>query len=262
MTRRNLFSLEEKVALITGGGRGIGRFIATGLAEAGADLILASRNLETLERAADELEAEFGVRVLPLVCDVGDPGAINEMLAAARRSFPRIDVLVNNAGIAHPAPTLDYPLDQWEETFQVNVRGLWLLSQGWANLMKDQRGGSLINVASIVGFKGTREEGHPFVAYSASKATVINLTQNLAVKLAPHGIRVNAIAPGYFRTDMMAFLENPALDAVKQIVLSGIPLGRAGEEDDVRGVAVFLASDASAYVTGHVLVVDGGMLTG
>ncbi len=261
MTRRNLFSLEGKVALVTGGGRGIGRFIATGLAEAGADLVIASRNLETLEAAAAELEGEFGVRVVPLVCDVGDPEAIGEMLAAAQRSFPRIDVLVNNAGVAYPAPTLDYPLEQWEETFHVNVRGVWVLSQSWANLMKDQGGGSLINVASIVGFKGTREEGHPFVAYSASKATVINLTQNLAVKLAPRGIRVNAIAPGYFRTDMMAFLENPALAAIKQMVIGTIPLGRAGEEDDVRGVAVFLASDASAYVTGHVLVVDGGMLT-
>ena len=257
MARRDLFSLEGKVALVTGGGRGIGRFISEGLAGAGSDLIITSRQRDILEQAAAEMQGEFGVRVEPLACDLGNPAEIAKMFQAATSAFPRIDVLVNNAGIAEWGATLDYAQEAWDRTFDVNVRGVFLLTRHWANWIKEQGGGVVINVSSIMGFRGSGEE-HPLIAYNPSKAAVISLTQTLAVKLAPHGIRVNGIAPGYFSTDMMAFLDDPNLAAIKQGVVDRIPAKRPGEVDDMRGVAVFLASDASAFVNGHTLVVDGG----
>ncbi len=255
---KDLFSLTGKVALITGGGRGIGRYIATGLANAGADLILTSRKTETLKTAAAELTEEFGVRVLPIACDMGDVNQIADMFGEARTAFDSIDILVNNSGAFHSAPTLEYPLEGWDLIFNVNLRGPFVLVQHWANHMKTRGGGQLINISSIVGFRGTTEASHPAVAYSASKAAMINLTQNLAVKLAAHNIRVNGIAPGYFRTDMTSFFEAPQYEAMLKAYQLTIPLGRGGGEDDIAGVAVFLASDASAFMTGHTLVVDGG----
>lgn len=259
---KDLFSLAGKVALITGGGRGIGRYIATGLANAGADLILTSRTIETLKTAAEELTEEFGVRVLPIACDMEDVNQIADMFGEAKTAFDSIDILVNNAGTAHAAPTLDYPLEGWDLTFNVNLRSPFALAQHWANHMKTRGGGQLINISSIVGFGGTPEVSHPVVAYNTSKAAMINLTQNLAVKLAAHNIRVNGIAPGYFRTDMTSFFDAPENEAMLKGFLQTIPLGRGGGEDDVAGVAVFLASDASAFMTGHTLVLDGGQTAG
>jgi gluconate 5-dehydrogenase len=165
---------------------------------------------------------------------------------------------VNNAGRVWSADTLDYPLDGWDRVFALNVRGLWHLSQRVARHMRDQGGGTIVHVSSINAFRGAREEDQNVIAYNASKGAVESLTKDMAVKLAPHGIRVNAIAPGSFLTDMMSALsEDPKL-------LEGynrtIPLGRSGGEDDMKGAAVFLASDASAFITGHTLVVDGGSL--
>lgn len=260
MKAQELFDLGGKVALVTGGGRGIGRFIATGLAEAGADIVIASRKMEKLEAAAREIAGETGAKVLPVACDMAKQADIDALVEAALDEHGRIDVLVNNAGITWGAPTLEYPLEQWDRLFDVNVRGVWILTQRVASLMKERGGGSIINVSSVMGFRGSEEMTHPAVAYNSTKAAINVLTMNLAVKLAPHGIRVNAIAPGFFRTDMMAFIEKPRFADARRRLLDSIPLGRVGEMDDIKGLAVFLASNASAYMTGHVLVNDGGLL--
>ena len=255
-----LFSLKGKTALITGGGRGIGKFIATGLAEAGADLIVTSRKMKNLEATAEEISATYGVQVLPVACDVARAEDIENMVKTATEKFPRIDILVNNAGATWGAPTLEFPLDRWDHLFNVNVRGVWILTQKIANLMKNQGGGNIINISSIMAFRGSEELAHPAVPYNSTKAAINLLTMNLAVKLAPYNIRVNAIAPGFFRTDMMTYIEKPEFKKAYDLILSQIPMRRVGDLDDMRGVAVFLASDASAYMTGHVLVNDGGYL--
>ncbi len=256
----SLFRLDGKVALITGGGRGIGKFIATGFAEAGASLVITSRKMKNLESAARELEKEFGVAVFPVACDVSREEDIDNLLKVVQAKFPRIDILVNNAEATWGAPTLEFPLDRWDHLFTVNVRSVWILTQKIANIMKKQGGGNIINISSIMGFRGSDEMMHPAVPYNSTKAAVNALTMNLAVKLAPHNIRVNAIAPGYFRTDMMAYIEKPEFKKACDETMKTIPMRRVGDIDDMKGVAVFLASDASAYMTGHVLVNDGGYL--
>ncbi|MBU2026324.1 MAG: glucose 1-dehydrogenase [Proteobacteria bacterium] len=256
----DLFKLNGKVALVTGGGRGIGEFIATGLAEAGADLILTSRKMKNLEATAQALSQGFGVKVLPIACDMAKEEEIEAMLKTALEKFPRIDILVNNAGITWGAPTLDFPLEKWDQLFNVNVRGVWILTQKVANLMKNQGGGNIINISSVMGFRGSEELLHPAVPYNSTKAAINLLTMNLAVKLAPYKIRVNAIAPGSFMTDMQRFIEKPEFKAAYDMLKGAIPMGRIGGIDDMKGVAVFLASDASAYMTGHVVVNDGGLL--
>ncbi len=256
----DLFKLSGKVALVTGGGRGIGRFIAEGLAEAGADLILTSRKMKNLEVAAQSISREFGVKVLPIACDMAKAEEIEAMLQTAIAQFPRIDILVNNAGATWGAPTLDFPLEKWDQLFNVNVRGVWILTQKVARLMKEQGGGNIINLSSVMAFRGSEELLHPAVPYNSTKAAINLLTMNLAVKLAPWKIRVNAIAPGFFRTDMMAYIEKPEFKPAYEMLLGTIPLGRIGDADDMKGLAVFLASDASAYMTGHVVVNDGGLI--
>ena len=259
MKLHDMFRLDGKVALITGGGRGIGKFIATGFAEAGADLIIASRQMENLEATAREMEEEFAVKVFPVRCDMSREEEIEDMVNVVAERFPRIDILVNNAGITWGAPTLKYPLEKWDYLFNLNVRGVWILTQKIANIMKEQGGGNIINISSIMGFRGW-EETYPAVAYNSTKAAINVLTMNLAVKLAPYNIRVNAIAPGFFRTDIMAFIETPEFKDAYDDMINSIPLRRPGDIDDIKGVAVFLASDASAYMTGHILVDDGGYL--
>lgn len=260
MRLEEMFSLKGKVALVTGGGRGIGKFIATGLAEAGADIILTSRKIKNLETTAAELVESFGIRTTAIACDMGKEDSVDAMLAEAFKQFGRIDILVNNAGATWGAPTLDFPLEKWDLLFNVNVRGVWVLTQKVARHMKEQGGGNIINVSSVMAFRGSTEEGHPAVPYNSTKAAVNLLTMNLAVKLAPYNIRVNAIAPGFFHTDMMAYVDKPEFKEIKQAIFREIPLRKFGEVDDMKGVAVFLASAASQFMTGHVLVVDGGQI--
>jgi NAD(P)-dependent dehydrogenase (short-subunit alcohol dehydrogenase family) len=259
MKLNDLFKLTGKTALVTGGGRGIGKFIAMGLAEAGADLILTSRKMKNLEAAAREIEKECDVKVLPVECDIAKEASIDNLLAAVSAKFPKIDILVNNAGVTWGAPTLEFPLEKWDYVFNTNVRGLWILTQKVARMMKAQGGGNIINISSILGFRGSLES-HPAVPYNSTKAAVNLLTMNLAVKLAPYNIRVNAIAPGLFRTDINLYLEKPENKELLATKLDWIPLRRMADVDDMKGVAVFLASDASAFVTGQILIVDGGYL--
>jgi NAD(P)-dependent dehydrogenase (short-subunit alcohol dehydrogenase family) len=260
MKLHDLFRLNGKVALVTGGGRGIGKFIATGLAEAGADLALASRKLKNLESAAAELAGSYGVKAFPFVCDMAKEEQIDQLVRQVMERFGRIDILVNNAGATWGASTLEFPLEKWDQLFNVNVRGVWILTQKVANIMKNQGGGNIINISSVMGFRGSEELLHPAVPYNSTKAAINLLTMNLAVKLAPHKIRVNGIAPGFFLTDMMGYIEKPEFKGARDMLVGAIPLGRIGGIDDMKGLAVFLASEASAYMTGHVLVNDGGLI--
>jgi len=252
-----LFDLRGKTALVTGGGRGIGRHVALGLAEAGADVIVASRKRANLDETVRAIEP-LGRRAWAFEADLAQPEAIDALVAFAGETVERLDVLVANAGFAWGQPVLEHGLDGWDKVHDLNVRGTFYLCQQVARRMRDAGGGNLILVSSISGLRGARDEEQPSVAYSTSKGALITLTKELAVKLAPFGIRVNGIAPGPFVTDMMDhMLDHPERWAEFR---KRIPLDRAGEEDDIKGVAVFLASDASAFVAGHTLVVDGGIM--
>jgi NAD(P)-dependent dehydrogenase (short-subunit alcohol dehydrogenase family) len=254
---QRLFDLSGRTALVTGGGRGIGRHIALGLAEAGADVVVASRKLANCEETVRRVES-LGRRGWAFPVDLADERQIDALADRTLEAVGRLHVLVNNAGVIWGAPTLDYPMEGWDRVFDVNVRGLWQLSQRVARHMRDAGGGCIVHVSSISGFRGSLEEKEPAIAYNAAKGAVNTLTKDMAVKLAPHGIRVNSIAPGAFDTDMMGYVRGD--DERLRRFLEQIPLGRAGGEDDVKGVVVFLASDAAAYVTGHNLAVDGGWL--
>jgi len=259
MNVNEMFSLKGKVAIVTGGGRGIGEFIAAGLAEAGANIVIASRKVENCEEVGKKLADANGIKYLAVKCDLGVKEEIDDLVDAAMKEFGRIDVLVNNAGVTWGAPTLEFPLDGWDKIFNVNVRGVWILTQKVANIMKTQGGGKIINISSIFGSRGSLEIAHPAVAYNPSKAAIEVLTKNLAVKLAEHKIYVNCIAPGFFHTDMMGYVFKPGMENMLNAMLSVIPLYKAGEEDDIKGLSVFLASRASDYMTGAIIPLDGGM---
>ncbi|HOP63220.1 MAG TPA: glucose 1-dehydrogenase, partial [Spirochaetota bacterium] len=253
MNVNEMFSLKGKVAIVTGGGRGIGEFIAAGLAEAGASLVIASRKVENCEEVGKKLADANGIKYLAVKCDLGVKEEIDNLVDAAMKEFGRIDILVNNAGVTWGAPTLEFPLEGWDKIFNVNVRGVWILTQKVANIMKEQGGGKIINISSIFGSRGSIEVAHPAVAYNSSKAAIEILTKNLAVKLAEHKISVNCIAPGFFHTDMMGYVFKPGMENMLNAMLSVIPAYKAGEEDDIKGLAVFLASKASDYMTGAIV---------
>jgi gluconate 5-dehydrogenase len=248
-----LFDLSGKTAIVTGGGTGIGRQMAQGLAEAGANLVLCARKAERCEQAASELE-QLGVRAFGLGCDVRDPDQVELVVRKAVEELGRADVLVNNAGTVWGASPEDMPLDGWQKVIDVNLTGVFLFSQAAGRVMIEGGGGAIVNIASVAGLQGGPPEIMNTVVYSASKGGVIAFTRDLACKWAQHGIRVNAIAPGWFPSDMSGYVLERHGERLKQ----HIPLGRFGGPHDLEGVVVFLASDASAYVTGHTLVVDGG----
>jgi NAD(P)-dependent dehydrogenase (short-subunit alcohol dehydrogenase family) len=252
-----MYKLKGRVALVTGGGHGIGRHLSIGLAEAGADVIVVGRKLQPLQDVAEAIES-MGRRSWALQADVSDTQAIDVLVATVADRVGRLDILVNNAGMAWAAPTLDYPMSGWDKVFDLNVRGLFYLSQQVAKQMKAQGGGSIINISSISAWRCATDAQEPVVAYNASKGAVISLTRDMAVKLAADNIRVNGIAPGAFMTDMMNHIvhDQEKLSAFE----SAIPQQRAGNEDDIKGVVVFLAGPASAFITGQTLVVDGGWL--
>jgi len=257
METRQLFDLTGRTAVVTGGGRGIGLDIAIGLAEAGADVVVASRKLANCETAAEEIR-KLGRRAFAMAVDMSKPEQIDAFADSLAETVPRVDILVNNAGVTWGAPVLDYPMAAWDKVYDINVRGLWQLSQRVARGMKDAGGGVIINVTSVGGYKGAPDIVQPAIAYNSSKGAVITLTKDMAVKFAPFGIRVNAIAPGPFLTDMMGHVRDN--EAALGHMTRSVPLARTGERDDMKGVAVFLASPASAYVTGHILPVDGGIM--
>jgi NAD(P)-dependent dehydrogenase (short-subunit alcohol dehydrogenase family) len=249
-----LFDLSGRVAIVTGGGSGIGRQMATGLAEAGANVVLCARKPERCEEAAAELERDLGVQALGMRCDVRDPTEIQAVVDRAKAELGAVDILVNNAGTSWGAPAEDHPLEGWQKVIDVNLTGVFLFAQAAGRLMIDQGAGKIVNVASVAAFGGAPPELMNAVAYNASKGGVVSLTRDLATKWARHGINVNAIAPGWFPSDMNKAL----LDAQPDAYLEHIPLRRFGGPDDLKGAVVFLASHASDFVTGQVVVVDGG----
>jgi gluconate 5-dehydrogenase len=249
---RQLFDLTGRVAIVSGGSMGLGRQMAEGLAEMGANLVLCARKKERCGETAEALR-NLGVQTLALGCDVKDKTAIQKVVDATLSKFGRIDILVNNAGVSRGAPVEEMTLDQWDKVLSTNLTGTFLFCQAVGKAMVAQRSGKIINIASVAGLGGASTELQA-IGYHASKGGVIAFTKDLACKWAPHNIQVNAIAPGWFPTHMSEWI----IEHRKDSLLGKIPLGRFGGDHDLKGSAVFLASDASAYVTGHVLVVDGG----
>ena len=249
----NLFDLSGKTAIVTGGGKGIGRQMAEGLAEAGADVVVCARQAERCEEAAAELQ-RLGVKALGLGCDVRDPEQVQAVVGRTVADFGGVDILVNNAGTVWGASPEDMPLEGWQKVVDVNLTGVFLFSQAAGRAMIRAGGGTIVNIASVAGLRSGPPEIMNTIVYNATKGGVIAFSRDLAGKWARHGIRVNAIAPGWFPSDMANFVLDQHGDEIKR----SIPLGRFGGPDDLKGVVVFLASDAAAYVTAHTLVVDGG----
>jgi len=255
MNIQQLFDLTGKTAIVTGGGRGLGAQIAEGFAEAGANLVLCSRRVEACEETAERIQKEIGGQCLALPCDVRNPEEVQRVVDQTMERFGRIDILVNNSGASWGTPAIDMPLDAWNKVMDINVTGTFLMSQAVGRVMINQNAGKIINVASVAGLVGTDPRFMDAIGYSASKGAVISFTKDLAVKWGIHNINVNAIAPGFFPTKMTREL----LEYNGEHILNHTPLKRYGTEYDLKGSAVFLASDASNYVTGAVVVVDGGM---
>jgi len=251
---RELFDLTGQVALVTGGSRGLGRAMAEGLAEAGARVFIVARRREWL----DETERAWAVRGLAceaLAADVSDPAQVEAVVGTVWERAGRIDILVNAHGVAWGAPSLEMPLERWEWVLRTNLTGTFLTCQAVGRLMIRQGSGSIVNVASVTALVGSPEDVLAAVGYTASKGGIVALSRDLAVKWAPYGVRVNVVAPGFFETR----LTRGVLERVGSRLRSSIPMGRVGVPEDLKGVAVFLASPAARYVTGHVLVVDGGL---
>jgi len=231
---------------------GLGLQMAEGLAEMGANLVLCARKKERCEGAAEALRRQ-GVQTLALACDVKDKAAIHRVVDETLAKFGRIDILLNNAGVSWGASVEEMTLEQWDKVISTNLTGTFLFCQAVSKSMAAQGAGKIINIASVAGMGGASSDLQA-IGYHASKGGVIAFTRDLACKWAPRNIQVNAIAPGWFPTHM----SSGVIQQRKDSLLAKIPLGRFGGDHDLKGAAVFLASDASAYVTGHVLVVDGG----
>ena len=253
---RDWMSLDGRVAIVTGGARGIGRETAETLAAAGARVVLADRDKERVEGAAGEIRA-LGYRATPIVADVADEASVDEMVQATLKREGRLDILVNNAGIAIRRSAVDLALGDWDKVLSVNMTGSFLCARAAARLMiAAGAGGAIVNVASIMGLSGGGL--YPNVSYQASKGAIVNMTRALAVEWAPHVIRVNAVAPTYVRTELIGpILKDPELVARIEAMT---PLRKLAEPADIAAAIAFLVSPAAAMITGHTLAVDGGFL--
>jgi NAD(P)-dependent dehydrogenase (short-subunit alcohol dehydrogenase family) len=246
-------SLEGKTAVIVGGTSGIGRALSVGLADAGADVIASARRKEQVEETAAAIEAK-GKRTLRVASDVADRASLENLLAQTLEQFGKVDILINCAGKIKRAPTLTFPEEEWQSIMDTNLTGTLRACQIFGKHMLDRGYGRIINIASLNTFVALKE----VAAYAASKAAVASLTRSLAVEWSKHGVLVNAIAPGVFRTALNAEL----LDSTPRgkELLTRTPMGRFGKTEEVVGAAIYLSSDGASYVTGQTLVVDGGFL--
>ena len=249
---RDLFDLTGKTAIVTGGSRGIGREMAEALAEAGANLMLCARRAEWLDATVEELRGR-GFNVEGMLCDVARPDQVEALVAATVQKFGAVDVLVNNAGVSWGAMPEDMPIEKWQHVLDVNLTGCFLFAQAAGREMLRRESGSIINIASIAGMRSSAN-GPFYAGYVASKAGLIGLTRELAASWGRKGIRVNAIAPGFFHSR----LADAVIDLYERSIQENNVIPRVGNEGELKGVAVFLASDASSYITGQTIVVDGG----
>jgi meso-butanediol dehydrogenase/(S,S)-butanediol dehydrogenase/diacetyl reductase len=243
--------LQNKVAIITGGGSGIGKAIAMAFVREGASVVITGRDSKKLEAAA----VEIGGDCLAQDADVSNAGEVRKLMSAAVEKFERVDILVNNAAVLLPGTAESLTEEDFDQTMAINVRGLWLMSRAILPLMRTGGGGSIINIGSVLGLLGARNR----VAYSASKGAVVAMTKALALDHAAENIRVNCICPGIVATEMVAKFNTD--EALREQRLALHPMGRFGRPDDIASAAVFLASDESGWTTGSVLTIDGGYST-
>ena len=251
-TLNESFTLTGRVAIVTGGSRGLGREMAEGLAEAGASLMLCARRDEWLTPTVGELRAR-GFRVEGVLCDVAKAADVQATVDKTVATYGKVDILINNAGVTWAAEPEEMPLDKWQKVVDINLTGAFLFAQAAGRDMLKRQWGRIINTASIAGMHGSVHGPH-YAPYAATKAGLIGLTRELAVSWARQGIRVNAIAPGFFHSR----LADGAIAMNEGAIKASSPIPRVGSAGELKGVAVFLAADASNYITGQTIVVDGG----
>lgn len=248
-----LFDLTGKSAIVTGGSRGIGKEMAEGLAEAGASLMLCARNSDGLEEAVKEFDS-IGLNAVGKVCDVTKPDQVEAVVKSTIKRYGKVDILINNAGVTWGEMPENMPLEKWQQVIDVNLTGCFLFAQAVGREMLKNGSGSIINIASISGMTSSAN-GPYYAGYVASKAGLIGLTRELAASWGRKGIRVNAIAPGFFHSK----LADKAIEIYEGAIQENNIIPRVGNEGELKGVALFLASEASSYITGQTIVVDGGM---
>jgi NAD(P)-dependent dehydrogenase (short-subunit alcohol dehydrogenase family) len=247
----SLFDLTDKVALVTGASRGLGKAMAIALAKAGCHVALNARSADSLKEVSEEIQ-RLGRRLLLAPGDIGDEGQVERFVKQTLQEFGRIDILVNNAGIWEGTYLVRLKKEDWDKVIQTNLTGTYLTAKAVARVMLKARSGKIINISSVSGFRGSPES----LAYCAAKAGIIQMTRVMAIELAPAGVQVNCIAPGLFATDMTKeYTEDP--EAMK-IYLARIPSQRYGQPEELAGTVVFLASKASDHITGQTIVIDGG----
>lgn len=246
------FNLTGRVAIVTGASRGLGAGMAIGLAEAGADLVVVASSAR-LQETVDKIKA-LGRRCIGVQTDLGDMKAIPQIIDATVKEYGRLDILINCAGIIRRAPAIEFSEKDWDDVIQINQKATFFMCQAAAKVMVKQKKGKIVNIASLLSFQG----GIIVPSYTASKSAIAGLTKALANEWAPLGINVNAIAPGYMATELTEALQKSAERA--PTILARIPAGRWGSPEDMKGLAVFLASDASEYVQGQVIAIDGGWM--
>lgn len=256
MKVREMFDLTGKVAIVTGGGRGIGLQMAEGLAEMGASIVLCSRKVENCLKSAQAFSG-MGYKAMALPCDVTSTAGIQEVVDSVLQKFGRVDILVNNSGVSWGATPEEFPLKGWQKVIDTNLTGVFLFSQIAGRVMIRQKKGNIINISSIMGITGMESDAADSIGYSASKGALITFTKDLAAKWAKYNIRVNALAPGWFPSDMTEWI----LGKQGEKILKHIPMGRFGKGEELKGALVFLASEASSYITGSIIPVDGGYLS-
>jgi len=244
------FRVPGKIAIVTGASRGLGRAMAIGLAQAGAKIAVVSRTSELIEETAREIVRQGG-EAFPVKADVKIEEDVESMVDIVIKKFGRIDILVNNAGITSPKNTIDISPDEWDEVIETNMKSVFLVSKAAAKIMIGQKSGKIINISSFLG----RDALASSLSYGASKAAIIHMTKTLALELAPYGINVNCIAPGWFLTDMTLPQQE---EENKKFLLRKIPLKRFGKPEEIAGLAVFLSSGAADYITGETVFIDGG----